>query len=109
MQLKLRSSDVLSRYGGEEFIAILPGTDLKTALEIAERIRIDIEQHELISAPAISITVSIGVSAFEQNESIDDLINKVDACLYMAKNNGRNQIWFNIDNIAHEYHASLKI
>jgi len=109
VQLKLRSSDVLSRYGGEEFIAILPGTDLKTALEIAERIRIDIEQHELISAPAISITVSIGVSAFEQNESIDDLINKVDACLYMAKNNGRNQIWFNIDNIAHEYHASLKI
>ncbi|MBA4709321.1 GGDEF domain-containing protein [Aquitalea aquatica] len=106
VQSCLRSSDTLSRYGGEEFIAILPSADLKIALEIAERIRIDIEQHELTSDPSISVTVSIGVSAFEKNESIDDLINKVDACLYMAKNNGRNQVWFNTDNAAHEYHAS---
>ncbi|PXX50952.1 MULTISPECIES: GGDEF domain-containing protein [Aquitalea] len=109
VQSRLRSSDVLSRYGGEEFIAILPGADLKTALEIAERIRMDIEHHELLADPPISITVSLGVSVFEQNESIDDLINKVDACLYRAKNNGRNQVWFNINGTEHQHQPSLQV
>lgn len=108
VQANLRSSDVLSRYGGEEFIAILPDADLEMALEIAERIRTDIQHHELISDPPISITVSIGVSKFEKNESTDDLIKRVDACLYMAKNNGRNQVWFNIEGAARQYYPSLE-
>lgn len=86
----LRKCDVVVRYGGEEFaIILLPQMPTKAG-EIAERIR------QAISALrfryAITITVSIGVTVSQLNDTIDDIINRADQCLYKAKQNGRNQV-----------------
>lgn len=92
----LRRDDVIGRYGGEEFIIILPNTEKKDAVKIAERIRVYI--NELIiefNKEKINVTVSIGVAcAIIRNDkiNIEKIINEADKGLYYAKNNGRNQL-----------------
>lgn len=86
----LRSVDKLGRYGGEEFMAILPETDISQAVKVAERIRksveaIQFEQQELC------ITVSIGLAEYNSN-STDTMIGIADKNLYIAKNKGRNRV-----------------
>jgi diguanylate cyclase len=93
---RLRETDLPARYGGEELIAVLPGTDLATCVAVAERIR------RLISECSItrrstgeilpSITVSIGVGQFQLGESMADLIDRCDRALYLAKRTGRNRV-----------------
>lgn len=89
----LRRSDIAARFGGDEFIVLLPETDLAGAQMIAERCRREIASVTLLcTAERISgVTVSIGVAASlgVANESVDDLI---DRALYTAKRNGRNRI-----------------
>ncbi len=94
---QLRNSDVLSRYGGEEFVALLSRTDSKTAEDIAERIRQGIQEHSFSSVNNISfkVTVSIGVATYypaskSQNMSGEKLVGDADRCLYQAKHAGRN-------------------
>ena len=88
----LRNIDCIGRYGGEEFLIILPQTDLAGALIKSERMR---QQVESLSFPTISdsfqITLSIGITEHVQKESIDETIMRADEALYLAKNNGRNQ------------------
>jgi diguanylate cyclase (GGDEF)-like protein len=90
----IRDVDILCRYGGEEFIVILPQTIEREAYKIADRIRNDIEQAEFAPAgegPAIRVTVSVGVSSFPENgRAEDELINAVDQALYRAKGSGKN-------------------
>jgi diguanylate cyclase len=93
---RVREHDLPARYGGEELIAVLPGADLATCAEVAERIR------RLVSECSItrrstgeilpSITVSIGVAQFQPGESMADLIERCDRALYRAKGTGRNRV-----------------
>ena len=89
----LRTADLCGRFGGEEFVIILPDTPLETACIAAERLRHKLEK-EIVDTPAGSVqfTVSIGVASAEANHSsIDDVIRMADVYMYAAKNSGRNR------------------
>jgi diguanylate cyclase (GGDEF)-like protein len=97
LQEIIRSSDVLGRYGGEEFLIILPQTSCLDAAAAAERIRKRIAEHPFkIVARADDIsrfTVSLGVySSSEGTPTIDEVINLADAALYRAKRQGKNKV-----------------
>ena len=98
---QLRSNDVLSRYGGEEFVALLSGSDEIIAGEIAERIRSSIGALPAeIDGQSIPVTISIGTATFHPNpsstqtatEKSHELIHAADAALYQAKHKGRNRV-----------------
>lgn len=84
----LRESEIAGRWGGEEFLIILPETSLELAIPVAERLRGTIESHRF-SIPE-RITVSIGIAAFNQGDTPHDIIQRADAALYSAKAAGRN-------------------
>jgi diguanylate cyclase (GGDEF)-like protein len=88
----LRSGDFCARFGGEEFIVVLPETSLVTALEVAERIRKGVAQFPLLNEPKVQVTVSIGVATMAQGQSISELFATADAAVYLAKNAGRDQV-----------------
>ncbi len=94
-QSVLRDVDVFGRWGGEEFIALLPDTELEGAETAAERIRLVIE-HLVLEADdgaAIRTTVSIGVSVWLHNgDTLEALLMRGDAALYQAKGTGRNRV-----------------
>ncbi len=90
-----RGVDILSRYGGEEFVIILPETDLADAQAVAEKIRKAVEDTPFEGEdkqPDGKITISGGVSVYRQNISEDQFISRADEALYKAKNLGRNRI-----------------
>ncbi len=88
----MRASDQLGRYGGEEFMLILPGASESTALAVVNRIRNAIAGGDWKSiALGLAITVSAGVSAYRTNDKPDDLLGRADAALYRAKQEGRNR------------------
>lgn len=84
----IRKSDVLGRWGGEEFIVICTDTDLAGAMVLAEKLRKMIESHEFYLAG--KKTCSFGVSQLRKDESIDALLSRSDQALYRAKDQGRN-------------------
>jgi diguanylate cyclase (GGDEF)-like protein len=88
----LRSADFCARFGGEEFVVVLPDTSLATAMEVGERICKGIAQAPLLNKPRVQVTVSIGVAAMEKEGSINELFAVADAAVYLAKNTGRNQV-----------------
>ncbi|MDP5018042.1 MAG: GGDEF domain-containing protein, partial [Dolichospermum sp.] len=90
----LRNIDILGRFGGEEFVALLPETDSQAAVITAERIRVNIEEIKIpIDDKLVSITVSIGVGSYQKGDTdIDVLIQRADKALYQAKNQGRNRV-----------------
>jgi two-component system cell cycle response regulator len=109
MREQVRSSDVVARYGGEEFAIILPDTGIQIAHEVAERIRRNVEEHQLIiDDQALKTTVSIGMASLSQlryqdksadlnalagDHTLDEqLLKKADEALYQAKQTGRNQV-----------------
>ena len=88
----LRSEDCLGRWGGEEFIAVLPGQDLHSAHEVAEMIRMQVSQQVVASEKNLRVTCSLGVATYSQTAaSRDGLINAADQAMYEAKHLGRNQ------------------
>jgi diguanylate cyclase (GGDEF)-like protein len=88
---QLRQGDALGRYGGEEFMLVLPMTDLNAALQLAERIRAGMAESPLILQPeAITVTASFGVAQLELGEDIDGWQVRADQALYRAKQHGRN-------------------
>jgi two-component system cell cycle response regulator len=92
----IRATDVAGRYGGEEFIIILPHAEWSEALIVAERIRKAVEAAEMqgSSGETFSITVSQGVGSYTGDDDIHSLIQRADAALYKAKENGRNRVEF---------------
>ena len=90
-----RKLDIPCRYGGEEFVIILPSTDLLTGMQVAERLRARIEATPLhADGHEISLTASLGIDVYlgGRQESQEDFIKRVDALLYQAKDGGRNQV-----------------
>ncbi|XID74430.1 diguanylate cyclase [Alkanindiges sp. WGS2144] len=85
----VRGIDFACRYGGEEFVVILPNSSLKDALPIAERVREQVAQYPWEKRP---VTVSIGLASFGQQQSAQELINDADQALYQAKAQGRNRV-----------------
>lgn len=90
MRESFRFNDLLFRYGGEEFVAILTDTDLETALTVLERFRTAISQHNF--AQLNQVTVTIGVSQILPRMQPGKLIERADKALYYGKNHGRNQV-----------------
>lgn len=89
----LRQSDIICRWGGEEFIILLKGTDTVDAHDVAEKIRLLAEQHRYtFSGEPLYVTVSIGLSRLQPDDTLQSLIARADSALYRAKQNGRNQI-----------------
>lgn len=89
----LRDVDYVARIGGEEFVVVLSQTAYQKALQIAERLRADIEALviELSDGhPSLSLTTSIGIATYQPDESINSLIQRADKAVYAAKNCGRN-------------------
>lgn len=93
VRASLREEDTLGRWGGEEFLALLPGTELDEALQIGERVRTAIAGCLLFAGSGLSLTCSIGASAYPSVEAKRDaLIESADQALYAAKRLGRNQV-----------------
>jgi|GEM_PF-3660656 len=89
---QMRETDVLGRYGGEEFAAILPETGLEGAAAAAERIRRGVSETMEIEGESVTVTVSLGVSAIHDPEmALEELLDVADAALYRAKDAGRNR------------------
>jgi diguanylate cyclase (GGDEF)-like protein len=97
----LRKTDQAGRYGGEEFVVLLPETDLSEALLLAQRLRQRISDTAITpehDAP-MPVTVSVGVAALAPDETGEELIHRADQALYRAKQNGRNRVETALDPI----------
>lgn len=89
----LREADILGRYGGEEFAIMLPDTNARESLTVAERIRERIANHLIDTEKgSFHVSISLGVAEFlPQDDTLDQLIQRVDNALYIAKQTGRNR------------------
>ncbi len=93
MRAVLRQADVPARWGGEEFLVLLPDTSLLQALALAERLREEVEQTRFrFQDKRLPVTISAGVCSISQVDSIDHLLRQADLNLYEAKQSGRNRI-----------------
>ncbi len=92
-QFTVRKEDILSRYGGEEFLVVMPHTSSKQAEEIAERIRATFEDNPFNSEGLeIVVTASFGLTAILPPNKMEEQIDRADKALYQAKANGRNRV-----------------
>ncbi|MES0371623.1 MAG: diguanylate cyclase [Mariprofundaceae bacterium] len=92
-QSTIRDADLLGRWGGEEFVILLPDTELKPAQLLAERLRLAVEESGVIlTGKKTPLTISIGVAQFDRKEDFDSLIQRADKALYVAKDSGRNRV-----------------
>ena len=91
----LREGDFVLRYGGEEFLIVLPGASMKDTFELVEKIRRVIEENIINYGEfKIRFTASMGVASIPENKLLgeDELISRVDEALYIAKESGRNRV-----------------
>jgi diguanylate cyclase len=111
MSLKqtIKGQDITARYGGEEFAVVLPNTAIRQALTVADHIRRTVMAKELKKKSTGEIlgrvTISVGVSMLRPDDDTDSLIDRADACLYIAKRNGRNRVVCEVDP---EYAAEIR-
>ena len=87
----LRPTDLIARFGGDEFAILLPGTSLEHAEQTAGRLREQLMARSPASLPS-PVTISIGVSAATPGDTLDELVHRADAAMYDAKAAGRNQV-----------------
>lgn len=89
-----RTNDICARWGGEEFVIVLPLTQIESSIEIAERVRKAIET--TVALEGITVTCSFGIAQKHEGETIKSLFERADQMLYRAKKRGRNQTIFDI-------------
>ncbi|MDX2222431.1 MAG: diguanylate cyclase [Rhodospirillaceae bacterium] len=91
---QLRGTDIFARFGGEEFIALLPETDLKAGMILAERLRQAVGLQPIFSHKGpVVVTASLGLAAYlPQDKSLEDAVKRADEALYAAKRSGRNRV-----------------
>lgn len=99
----LRQSDIVCRWGGEEFIVLLKDTDSGTALKIAEKIRLLIE-HQIYGyeEKQLHVTVSIGLTTLQPEDTLHSLLSRADHAMYRAKQTGRNRTCVEMPHSRHE-------
>jgi len=88
---RLRPSDLIARFGGDEFAVLLPGVRLKEATATAERLRESLEYYSDPSLPS-GVTVSIGLTEAVESDDLDQLLQRADSAMYDAKDQGRNRV-----------------
>lgn len=88
IQNSIRKGDIYSRWGGDEFLIIFPGMPTKEVIELTERLRDNVEK-EIFPGPE-KVTCSFGLTEYIKNDSLEDMLNRVDLALYSAKRKGRN-------------------
>lgn len=89
----LRGSDIVFRYGGEEFVVVLSDADQDGAAMIAERIRHEIDAHALTyGTQPLHITASLGTSTLREEDTVTSLVERADQAMYSAKQQGRNRV-----------------
>ena len=90
----LRNIDILGRFGGEEFVILLPETKITEAKATAERLRIDCQENEFVTTGGtISLTISLGIVEIDSScKTLEDLIDRADQALYASKRAGRNTV-----------------
>jgi len=92
-----REYDIAGRYGGEEFLIIMPEIDKQTTVDVADRMRRNIENHEIevMNGEMVTVTASFGIATFDEDgNSPDDLLVRADERLYKAKRQGKNRVVF---------------
>lgn len=94
IRANVRGMDLVCRFGGEEFVVIMPDTEPHIAERVAERVRQDIEKQPFpLSGTGVAVTVSIGVASVNYGaDSVSELMRRADSALYRAKNSGRNRV-----------------
>ena len=91
LKRQTRDSDIAGRYGGEEFLAILPSSNAEGARQYAERVRESLARHELPSGTRITVSAGVAVSGPTMNDA-SELVRAADAALYQAKAAGGNRV-----------------
>lgn len=86
----IRGTDVLVRWGGEEFVVIAPSTELNSAVALAEKLRLAIAEHSFPSD--LQVTMSFGVAEIDAGDSLETIMTRADAALYKSKRTGRNKV-----------------
>ena len=93
LKKRLRPSDFLARFGGEEFVVLLPHTQMADGLALLERLRVTIQECPFhFKGEPVTITVSMGITLFKPGERSDLVLKRADQALYRAKAEGRNRI-----------------
>src|SRR5690606_24698695 len=89
-----RKKDLIGRYGGEEFLIVFPECEAEVAGKILERLRENMEKQVMhtLKGEEVSITLSAGAASLRSNDRIEELLNREDQALYLAKQSGRNQV-----------------
>ena len=89
----LRPNDLFGRYGGEEFLVVLPDSSIETAYVIAERVRKAFaDEHRFFDGSPLDATVSAGVASIRTSSDLNEIVASVDQAMYAAKHNGRNRV-----------------
>jgi diguanylate cyclase (GGDEF)-like protein len=88
----LRESDLAGRWGGEEFLLLLPGADKEGAAELAERVRIGLAARRISSVPGLRVTASFGVAEYAGEANTEQLVAAADDALYRAKRGGKDRV-----------------
>lgn len=90
---RLRKSDFIGRFGGEEFVVLMPGTSLEHAAVVLEELRTGIEQSPFhFKKQPVTITISMGYTDFRQGDSLEEVFERADQAMYRAKDGGRNRL-----------------
>jgi diguanylate cyclase len=92
LQSSIRETDFVGRFGGEEFIMVLSGTDQEDGLKVADEIRGKVESCGFNSqGKPVNITISCGITQYLETDTLDEAFERADRALYQAKHDGRNR------------------
>jgi diguanylate cyclase len=92
LKARLRETDFIARFGGEEFVCLLCGAQDEEAFSVAEEMRLSVESSAFHSqGKPVRVTISCGIASFRQGDSLDNVFSRADRALYQAKRKGKNR------------------